>query len=304
MLSRLKHKANKAWLNINARGILSSPPVRCRPDSSLIILSQTYHPDLLMYLLAVKTFARYIQPRLFVIVDDGLTANDQAVLRSHLGNVRFVPTASVDRGPCPSGGAWERLLTIAGLTADDYVIQLDADTLTLSPPDEVAECIAQNRPFTLGTDSGQVIVSVDKAQEYASQWEGAHVQNRAERNLAAIKGFGEAKYVRGCAGFAGFPKGREIRADIESFSTQMEQLLGRQKWGEWGSEQVTSNFIISNMPDAAVLSTTRYPFWAPGIDIGQSSLVHFFGTFRFTGGMYVRQARRVCRELVEGTVTA
>lgn len=294
-----KNYLNKTWLNLSARRILDSPPVRCDPTSTVLILTQTYHPDLYMYLLAAKSFARFVPPRGFVVVDDGLTAHDKSIIEHHLVEVHFVPRASVDRGPCPAGGTWERLLSIARLTAEDYVIQLDADTLTLNEPIEVIECIRHNRPFTLGTSTGKEIVSVRQACEYANQWEVAHVQNHAERSLSSLDGADELKYVRGCSGFAGFPAGGEIENSIHGFSQQMETLLGAKKWHEWGSEQVTSNFTISNLPGAIVLPPDRYPFWKPGLDIGHSALVHFFGTYRFAEGMYVRKTRELCGHLIK-----
>lgn len=297
MFFSLTNRFNKSWLNLHGRRILDSPSVRCDPTSNLLILTQTYHPDLYMYLLAAKSFARFVQPRGFVVVDDGLTARDKTLLEYHLGEVSFVPTANVDRGPCPLGGTWERLLTIARLTAERYVIQLDADTLTLSEPDEVIECIRNNRPFTLGTKTGMEIVSAHQAHNHALQARNDHVQSHAEQALTSLRNSETLKYVRGCSGFAGFPLGGDIESLIHGFSTQMEHLLGTAKWREWGSEQVTSNFTISNLPGAIVLSPTRYPFWKPGVDTSQSALVHFFGTYRFSEGMYVRQAREVCRQL-------
>lgn len=303
MFFSLTNKLNKSWFNLNARGILDSPPVRCDPASNLLILTQTYHPDLYMYLMAAKSFARFVQPRGFVVVDDGLTARDKAIIEYHLDHVRFVPTASVELGPCPTGGTWERLLTITRLTAEHYVIQLDADTLTLSRPDVVIDCIRDNRPFTLGTSTGKEIVSVRQAYEHAVQTRTDHVQSHAEQVLTSLHNTDTLKYVRGCSGFAGFPQGQggDVESRIHNFSTQMEQILGAEKWREWGSEQVTSNFTISNLPGAVVLSPAHYPFWKPGIDLGQSALVHFFGTYRFSGGMYVKQARKVCHQLTYKT---
>jgi len=77
----------------------------------------------------------------------------------------------------------------------------------------------------------------------------------------------------------------------------MEQLVGPSKWREWGSEQVTSNFLVANMPGSLVLPVGRYPFWAPKRDLCETALIHFFGARRFSGGMYRRQARAIIDEL-------
>lgn len=299
MFFRLKNTLNKAWFNLNARAILDTPSIQCDPRSHLLVLTQTYHPDLYMYLLAAKSFARFVRPASFIIVDDGLTEHDKTLIRHHLDTVSFISTNSIDTSPCPRGGTWERLITIARLASRNYVIQLDADTLTLSRPDEVIECIESNRPFTLGTSTGKEIISAIQACEYASQWQVSHVQNHAERSLKRLADAEAKKYVRGCSGFAGFPRGPDIEENIHAFSLQMENLLGPEKWREWGSEQVTSNFTIANLPRSTVLPPTRYPFWKPGIDIDQAALVHFFGTFRFSSGMYVRQARWIRDQLLD-----
>ena len=298
MFYSLKNRLNKGWLGLHGRRILDSTPVSCDSASNLLILTQTYHPDLYMYLLAAKSFARFVRPRGFVVVDDGLTPRDKTTIEYHLGQVSFIPTASVDLGPCPRGGTWERLLTVARLAAENYVVQLDADTLTLSTPSEVLACIGENRPFTLGTRTGREIVSARQACEHAIRAPTDHVQSHAEQALTRLRGMENLRYVRGCSGFAGFPRGGDIESRIQSFSIEMEQLLGSEKWREWGSEQVTSNFTISNLPGAVVLSPDRYPFWKPGVDIDQAALVHFFGPYRFAEGMYVRQTRQVCRELM------
>lgn len=77
----------------------------------------------------------------------------------------------------------------------------------------------------------------------------------------------------------------------------MQQQVGKQKWHEWGSEQVASNFMVANTDNAIVLPVDRYPFWQPCLDINRAVLIHFFGTFRFIGGMYVRQGLRLIKQL-------
>src|SRR3546814_7643275 len=85
-----------------------------------------------------------------VIMDDGtLTDRDRSVLRQHLDNPRIISIRDIDTGPCPRGGTWERLLTILDLCADDYVIQLDSDTVTIGPVPHIQQAIAANSSFTL-----------------------------------------------------------------------------------------------------------------------------------------------------------
>lgn len=297
MLDGIKRKIDRAWFNFRCSGIFSTPPVKCDPDSGILIVSQLHHPDMTMYMLAMKSFARFVRPQGFVIVDDGLLPQDRRILAEHFESIRFVPSKGVKLGACPVGGCWERLLTLSQENSDCYVIQLDADTLTLSEPVEVLQCVAQNRSFTLGTSTGYQTVGFDEASRFAQGSTSKHVQNQAERALANHPGHEHLRYVRGCAGFTGFAKGQLPAEKIQEFSTQMEKLLGKEKWREWGSEQVTSNYMAANAPDSLVLPVERYQFWSPKVDNAKAMFVHFFGEFRFMGGMYVRQAKRVIRQL-------
>lgn len=300
MFDHFRQRQHKRWFNFRCAAIDRTPPVRCNPDSEVVIVSQVYHPDTTMLLLAAKSFARYLAPRSFVLVDDGLLEADKARLSHHLGNVSYVPSAQAADPALPRGGAWERFAALARENAHHYVIQLDSDTLTLQPPREVLDSVAARRTFTLGTSSGTHPVSVQAASDYASQHHSTHVQNAAERVLAQLPDASGLKYVRGCAGFTGFPAGTLSLERIRAFSAAMEELVSAQRWAEWGTEQVTCNFMAANAPDALVLPVDRYPFWIPGADLSDVALVHFFGTFRFQGGMYQRRALQLCRELAAG----
>jgi hypothetical protein len=297
MFSLQRAKLAKRWFNYTTQNVFRTTMVRCDPTSNVVILSQIYAPDLSMYMLAAKSFARFIKPLEFVIVDDGLSASDRQILSNHFERIRFLPTKEVQLGTCPNGGCWERLISIAELNAEHYVIQLDADTLTLSVPNEVAQCIAENRSFTLGTSSGQEITTFKKASEFARQHPSEHVQIQAEIAMDHYPGNEGLHYVRGCAGFAGFSRGLLSVTKVEEFSTTMSGLIGREKWREWGSEQVTSNYLIANAPNPLILPLKSYPFWAPGVDSQQTKLIHFVGTYRFYQGKYMSLARSIIKEL-------
>ena len=297
MLNKIKRKLDRAWFNFRCAGIYDTPAAKCDPSSHVVVVSQLHHPDLTMYMLAAKSFAQYVKPKSFVIVDDGLTQEDKRLLSAHFEDMQFVPRASMGSEICPTGGCWERFLTLAAKNQTDYVIQLDSDTLTLAEPVEVLQCIAAGRSFTLGTSSGTHFIGLPEASRNAHSDPDPHVQNHAERALGEYPHGEQLKYVRGCAGFTGFALGTLSMPAIEQFSLQMQKLVGQQKWHEWGSEQVASNFMVANVNDSLVLPVDRYPFWEPGLDVGRSVLIHFFGTFRFLGGMYIRQSLRLIQRL-------
>lgn len=289
-ISGLKRRYFRREFGVRCRAVLDTPPVELDESSGLVVLSQTYHPDLIMYLIAAKTFAKHIKPAHFVIVDDGLLHEDRVLIRKHLLNVEFLDRKSVPNRVCPVGGTWERLLSVADLCEHYSVIQLDSDTVTVRPPTEVAECIRRGAAFTLPTRMGKAFVPVAEASATAEQMTGPHVQIEAEVTLAKIDILADTFYIRGCSGFAGFPKGSVRRTDLERFSQVMEQSLGRDRWSQWGTEQVASNYMIANAPSRATLSFEQYPYWKPGTDLATAALVHFIGDHRFTSSTYARAA--------------
>lgn len=294
-----RRRLDRRWFDWRCRHVVRTPPLRCDPDAKVIVVSQLYSPDVTMYLLAAKSFARHVCPREFVLVDDGLTEADRAALEHHLGRVSFIRSREVDVGACPRGGCWERLLTLSARSEAHYVIQLDADTLTVGAPREVIECIAQDRSFTLGTPTGRSLVSAVEAAAYADAEANRydHVQSFAERALGQLADAPQLKYVRGCAGFTGFARGQLPLPRIEAYAREFSRLIGAERFGQWGSEQVTCNLMAANAPDAMVLPVDTYPFWAPGLAVERLALIHFFGTYRYLQGEYLRQSLRVIDEL-------
>jgi hypothetical protein len=297
MFHSYKKAARKKWFDISARSIRDTPRIPCDPNSRLIVLTQLHHPDVTMYLVAAKSFARYVTPMKFIIVDDGLTVADQSLLRAHFENIEFIGTRQVDTGPCPKGGCWERFLTIAALNSANYLIQLDADTITTGDPVEVRDCINRNITFTMGTPGGEKVVSLEDIRDMSANWTQDHVQALSEQNIYKLPpGFGRL-YVHGCAGFAGYAPGTLSNEKIHSISVAMEDILGKEKWSEWGSEQVTSNYLVANHPDAYILPIDTYPFWRKGKDISNARLIHFFGTHRFEAGQYISSANAIIKNL-------
>jgi hypothetical protein len=71
-----------------------------------------------MYMLAAKSFAHYLKPKGFVIVDDGLLTVDKQQLKKHFDSITFVARKDVKSDMCPNGGCWERLVTLANINID------------------------------------------------------------------------------------------------------------------------------------------------------------------------------------------
>lgn len=301
MLFKIKRALQLRSFNRGVRDVLHTPPVRHDPNSRVILVTQIHPPDLLMYLVAVKTFTQYLPVRQCHLVADRLSDHDKTMVRTHVPSCHIVDLPDVDTGGFPRGGTWERLLHIIDLTQSAYVIQLDADTLTLGAPTEVLDCIASNRSFTLGTSMGREIISAKGAQEQVARLNSAdsHVQTVAELALDGLED-ADARYVRGNSAFTGFAAGQHDRTKLRRFSQRMAALIGIQKWSEWGSEQVASNFMVANAADGYVLPFERYRYFSPeeAAEAEAAVLLHFIGTHRFAGGVY----RDMSRALLNGAL--
>jgi hypothetical protein len=297
MLTNLRRRSATAWFDWQCRGILDTPPLRAR-QAPLCIVSMVRSEHLRMYLLAIKSFYRYVPGGEIVVLDDGsLTAADRAVLVAHLPDATVTKLADIPTAPCPTGGCWERLLYILDRSDKNYVIQLDSDVLASDAIPEVTEAIARNTSFTLNSGGGMGIETLEEAAARVAGDGEQHLQSAAEQKLLRLPPeAGGRLYVRGSAGFAGFARGHHDRRQAEVFSVAMQGLLGP-RWAEWGSEQIASNYLIANSPGGTVLRWPTYACFEPNLDPSLSRLLHFVGSWRFDRGVYAARARRLIAEL-------
>ncbi len=300
MLFRAKRALKRAWFNFNCRAVLRTTPLHST-DHDVTLVSMVCHGEVLMYLLAAKSFCRYVgrKPAVVVLDDGSLTTSDRVKIRSHLPAARIVPISEVATNGCPKGSCWERLLLISDLVQSSYVVQLDSDTLTTKAIPEVIACIDANRSFTLlGDRSHPEIESMLSACARSKQNLDPQVQAVCERSFDLLPEAMSLKYLRGNAGFTGFAKGSIGNDQIRWFSDLM-RVLAKEKWDTWGSEQVTSNLLIANTEQACPLRFPKYlSYWAhPGVPYDQAAFVHFIGPYRFANEFYVSSARKVIAAL-------
>lgn len=276
--------------------ILKTPPVESR-DGGAIVFSQLQHRDVLTYLVAGKSFAHHTGYGRFVLLDDGsLTTDDRVLLRRHLPGIEFRAMSDVCYGALPVGGTWERLITITELAATDYVIQLDADTVTCGPLDEVRRCVAGRQSFSIM--AGHTAAMLPLATIAALSRPDHHVQIVAESRLGELDPSIATRYGCGSSGFAGFRPDPQRRAALDRFSARMEELLGA-RWREWGTEQVASNFLVAHDPEGILLPYRRYRNFGVEPLTDDAVFVHFFGTFRYEHGTYRRLARETAALLTQ-----
>lgn len=308
MIDRLMRKSRQTLHLRAARSVLATPPIVPTKDP-VLIFSMIGTRALLPYLVAVKSFHARLGVGRVAILDDGtLTAADRAVLAHHLANPSIFSIDTVETGACPIGGTWERLITLLEMTAHDYVVQLDSDTVTIGDVPEVVEAVANNRSFTLLGDALAEKRGVLSLPDFMAAYHpggsdvdlagSAHVQTSIEGHWDRYPEAARHRYVRGCSGFAGFARGdRPSRASAEVFSCRAEGIVGHDKWRCWGSEQVASNFLVANSEDPVLLPYSRYSnHWNEPIG-PDSRLLHFVGTHRYSNSEYRRYTKRAITEL-------
>ncbi len=297
MFYKQKDRLRRWWFVRQTRRVLDSAPIEL-DAAGPALLSQLQHKDVQMYLAAIKSFARHLPPSEVHIVDDGsLTNDDRALLEKHVAGMVVHELKACRERDLPVGGCWERLIAIARLSETRYVIQLDADTLTLGDIREVADAVRNAKSFSIGTWDDQTLepatVRARAAQRHLDSGK-PHVQLLAESKFDQLQYPQELRYVRGCAGFSGFaPGGGKLRL-MQTLSAQLSSLIG-DRWLEWGSEQVMSNLVVANQPEAIVLPHPEYADCEKMLT-GKTRFVHFIGTCRFRGGVYAHLANKMLRE--------
>lgn len=284
-----------------AAAILDTAPIVPARDG-VVLFSMMGTKVLLPYLVAVKSLWASLRRGRIVILDDGsLTEADKAVLAHHCGDPEIIPIASVETGAFPRGGCWERFLTILDRGGDEYWIQLDSDTVTTGPVPEVVAAIEANRSFTLlgGTEAevGALPLAEIAREHYPEGPFEGHVQGRFESRLDAIEAASDMKYVRGCAGFAGFAAGCAGRERAHRCLALLEEILGPEDAALWGTEQIASNFHIANEPDSVMLPSARYiNYWGEKWN-EVPPFVHFVGPFRHANQAYATATRQAISRL-------
>jgi len=265
--------------------ILETAPLS-QGSLQFMLLSMVHQRDVLSYLAAVKSFSIYLNPiRIVVVCDPSISANDRQLLQYQIPHIELRHADEFVHPAIPRGGCWERLFAISEYNKDNYVVQLDADTLALHELTEVEIAINSKIGFVLGEEPNQQLVTFAQAAEHAQVLlkPGAHIQTRSEAALPSLGLVATGMYVRGCAGFTGFPASNDMREKLIDFSTRMTKALDTD-WQRWGTEQVTSNYLVANATGTRVLPFPKYG--TPDQQNHEITFLHFIGSMRFTNNKY------------------
>ena len=296
VLAELLNRYRQFLFKSAIRAIEQTPPITLHNSERFTLLSLVNHRDILAYLLACKTFVQGVMPqRIVVIADPDMTANDRAMLREHIPAIEIRDAQRYRDPALPVGGCWERLIAISDEVKDGYVVQLDADTVTVGAVDDIRNYIRGAASFLLAPEDGVVIQDLESAAAWARQRAAKidHVQIQAEANLDALVERG-LRYARTCAGFSGFPQNSFDRELLRFIGEKMSGRIGR-RWYVWGSEQVTSNLVCASYPQAQILP---HPKYCNADKVARETVfLHFIGYTRFTSRRYESVARDMMQTL-------
>lgn len=303
-LKRVKQKLHQYRCESLLNDILTTPPSNYTPSDDLVVFSMIGKKYLSAYLVAIKSFLYwYNQASVHILNDGSLDDSDIKLLNQHIPGIRISHISTIDVGAMPRGGCWERIIKLIELSQASYVIQLDSDIIVNGPITEICSYVENQYSFTIGNPRWSEAAPISYIASVARKWNSNHIQTLAEIAMPSIPLFNNRsfKMIRGCAGFAGFPRGVISRDMLETFSIQMEAVLGKEKWAEWGSEQVASNYLVSSCDNAQVLKWPKYQNFAHPVSnepISTSCVVHFMGTNRYDDGEYQRMAKKLINSLM------
>jgi hypothetical protein len=278
--------------NRAAQGIHETAPMPVRPGRCTIV-SMVGARDTMMYLVAMKALYRRLGGgHLVAILARKDAPMQRDVLTRHFPGIELQVIEEIEVGDCQRGGTWERLLYILDRTdRGEYVVQMDCDVMpTGENIEELVRSIEAGAAFTMADHAK--ICSAREAAEFARSIPGDHIGIVTERLLDRLPGWEELRYVRGSSGLAGFAPHGFSRRSIEAFHRDMEAMIGRARWREWGTEQCASNFAVANTAGAVTLPFPGYASFHNGGPREGVKMYHFIGSFRFDEGAFIRLAKR------------
>ncbi|MAT52326.1 MAG: hypothetical protein CMK32_14205 [Porticoccaceae bacterium] len=302
LIARAKHTLNRYLFGRTCRKIRKTSPLAYQKNPDITVASMVSHDTVDMYLIAIKSFMTHFgDAKIEAISDGSLTRDDIHLLKHHVPGIDFSDARDIDTGDCPSYISWKRLFRIIELSQRSYVIQLDSDIIALSPLVEIYNKAVSNEGFMIADGRWREMADRNFLHSLTRRWKHIHPQALAEREFYNLPYFEEGdKYLRGCAGFAGYPRGSLTVERVQTLSRQIEERIGSSVWREWGSEQTATNCLISKSNNPEVLPWPRYQnylFPPARYSVESAALIHFIGTTRFADGTYRITVQKLIRRL-------
>jgi hypothetical protein len=296
MWYNLKKKISRRIFDQQIRGIGATSPMPV-VDAPWSIVSMVAKPDIMMYLLSMKSFYRKLRRgKLIAIIDRDTPLWGRSILEQHFPGIRLIFLEDIDPTPIQRGGTWERLVYLIRHSQNEYVIQVDCDTLVVGDDiKEVVHCAENNIPFAYA-DINWSIKSLREIAEESKTIQSDYVGIVLERSFADWPDADTVKYVRASSGLAGFAKGGFTIPQLEQFHARMKQSLGP-RWRDWGTEQSGSNFAVANSPNAITLPYPEYLTGPLRSHDARTKFIHFIGSNRFRDNYFAGQGKRIIGEL-------
>lgn len=280
------------------REVLRTEPLQVG-ETPCTVLSMVSHRDIVPYLVAIKTFARHARPRgIAALCDETVSSTDRATLRSQIPHVEFLDIGSFRHPGIPVGGCWERLLAVTELAKNRYVIQLDSDTVTTSDVREAVEATHHRSGFVMGNEPSQAIETLAalhaKTAPDSAHLSALHIHRVVQYHLSRVGLETSLMYTDGWASFTGFPPDETLQPRLFDVVARMRNALGR-RFDDWGTEMVTSNFLVANAARCFVLPFPKY--CTPVQGETAAHLWHFVGATRYDNFRYMRTSRAALKQL-------
>jgi len=307
MFYRLRKRLNNFRFKLSASGIFSTPPTPCNPEAACTIHTMLGQSDLLMYLLAIKSFLRFRpRARVFAHSDGSLNSEDEILLSNHIPGIRLIGAREADERAKKAATAylaewrgrdasWRRVIDTELWCETPRRMIIDSDILTVRSPDAVLDWIdggGGTRPLMFGsTDAkpaGAIPAGVGKR----------HIQNIFRERLAQFAqeaGGPPEFYQGGTSGYYGCTRELSL-AEIERLIRA--GVAAGVPMAEWGGEQCLVVYVLSTSDPIRLDVRKYFNFSHEAMDrLNEVAVAHFYGTFRFYRGVYHRLAANAVREL-------
>ena len=108
IVNKARTALNRRRFDQELRKVDATRPISLGNDP-FTALSMVHHRDVESYLLAIKSFCRFLRPRRIVVVaDPTITDADREQIARHVQGIQFVRAEDYRIPGMPQGGCWER----------------------------------------------------------------------------------------------------------------------------------------------------------------------------------------------------
>jgi hypothetical protein len=296
MFYDLKRRGYRWKFEWSIRAILDTPPLRLI-QAPWTIVSMVGETDVNMYILAIKSFYfRLGSGKVIAIISKKMNEKEIEKLKYHIIGIEIQIIEQINVGNFQRGGCWERLVYILDRAKNEFVIQIDSDTVTIGDNVvEIKERINANASFAY-VDRNRPITSLSAASAESKLSKSNYVGLVLERSFENWPNADRLRYCRGSAAIAGFARNTEGIELLEGFYSNMKASLG-QRHQQWGTEQCASNFIIANASTVSMLPFPEYSTY-PGVGTDTNvKMFHMLGSVRYADGYYAKKGKEIIKSM-------